>query len=132
MSKVVLDTNAYSRLLAGDDLVKDRLEKASIVYLSVIVIGELLAAFRSGSKERKNRQLLEKFINMSAVSVVNVTADTSDAYADIIYSLKKKGFPIPMNDVWVAAHTVETGSKLITFDKHFLNISGLRLWSELK
>lgn len=132
MKKVLLDTSAYSRLLAGDRKVLDELEKASIIYFSVIVIGELLAAFRAGSIERKNREILEKFINKPTVAVINVSFETSDIYADIMYSLKKKSTPIPINDVWIAAHAIETGSKLITFDRRLLNISGLRIWGDLK
>jgi tRNA(fMet)-specific endonuclease VapC len=39
---------------------------------------------------------------------------------------------IPINDIWIAAHTVETGSKLITYDPHFRHIPGLRIWEELQ
>ena len=38
---------------------------------------------------------------------------------------------IPVNDIWIAAQTIETGSQLITFDGHFKNISGLRIWDEI-
>ena len=34
-----------------------------------------------------------------------------------------------MLDVWVAAHGIETGSTVITYDRHFKKISGLRLWN---
>jgi tRNA(fMet)-specific endonuclease VapC len=32
------------------------------------------------------------------------------------------------DDIWIAAHTMETGSTLITFDVHFKKIDGLRIW----
>ena len=35
---------------------------------------------------------------------------------------------IPLNDIWIAAHAIETGAKLVTYDKHFRHIAGLRLW----
>jgi predicted nucleic acid-binding protein len=38
---------------------------------------------------------------------------------------------IPVNDVWIAAHALETGSILLTSDDHFTVIHGLRLWDEL-
>jgi predicted nucleic acid-binding protein len=44
--------------------------------------------------------------------------------------LKKGGMPLPINDVWIAAHTLETGSTLVTYDNHFKNVAGLRLWDE--
>lgn len=33
--------------------------------------------------------------------------------------------PIPTNDVWIAAHAMETGSDLISFDRHFAHVPGL-------
>ncbi len=39
---------------------------------------------------------------------------------------------IPLNDIWKAAHAIETGAKLITFDTHFFNINGLRMWEKIK
>jgi tRNA(fMet)-specific endonuclease VapC len=45
--------------------------------------------------------------------------------------LKKAGRPIPLNDVWIAAHALETGSVLVTYDAHFAAVPGLRLWDEL-
>jgi tRNA(fMet)-specific endonuclease VapC len=43
--------------------------------------------------------------------------------------LRRKGAPIPINDVWIAAHAMETGSMLITFDVHFRHVNGLLVWS---
>jgi tRNA(fMet)-specific endonuclease VapC len=45
-------------------------------------------------------------------------------------SLRKSGTPIPINDVWIAAQCLETGSLLVTYYNHFAQIPGLRLWDE--
>ena len=37
-----------------------------------------------------------------------------------------------LNDVWIAAHAIETGSVLATFDAHFQKIAGLRIWDVLR
>jgi tRNA(fMet)-specific endonuclease VapC len=50
---------------------------------------------------------------------------TSDRYSRIALQLKQQGTPLPSNDVWIAAQTMETGAELITMDNHFKNISGL-------
>jgi len=42
--------------------------------------------------------------------------------------LKKAGTPVPINDVWIAAHALESGSVIITYGAHFKTVSGLRLW----
>ena len=49
-------------------------------------------------------------------------------YAEIFTSLKAAGTPLPINDVWIAAHALETGSVVVTYDTHFKSIPGLRLW----
>lgn len=131
MKKVLLDTSGYSKLLKGDKIVQDEIEEASIIYFSVIVVGELLAAFKNGMRETKNKQLLEKFTFKPEVCVISVTEETADIYAQIVRFLKKQGTPIPVNDVWIAAHTIETGAKLITYDGHFSKIPGIRIWDEI-
>lgn len=33
-------------------------------------------------------------------------------------ALRKKGRPVPTNDAWIAAHALETGAHLVSFDRH--------------
>ena len=54
-----------------------------------------------------------------------VTLVTSDRYSRIALSLRRKGRPIPTNDIWIAAHAMETGAELISFDEHFDQVDGL-------
>jgi len=39
---------------------------------------------------------------------------------------------IPLNDIWIAAHAIETQATLLTYDFHFTNIPSLILWFEIK
>jgi tRNA(fMet)-specific endonuclease VapC len=130
MKKILLDTNAYVRFLRGDEKVMAALARADSVFMSVFVLGELFAGFKAGSKEKTNRQLLERFLLKSTVSVVEATIETADVFGFVMSSLRKSGTPIPINDVWIAAHCLETGSTLVTYDDHFALIPGLRLWDE--
>jgi len=43
----------------------------------------------------------------------------------------KSGKPLPINDVWIAAHALETGAVVVTYDAHFKSIPGLRLWERV-
>ncbi len=131
MRKILLDTNAYSSFLGGNQDVLDALAKADIVYLSVFVLGELFAGFKGSEKEAWNKSLLQKFIEKPTVSLLNTTTETAEIFGTIKNALKKEGNPIPINDVWIAAHCLETGSVLVTFDTHFVKISGLRIWKNL-
>src|SRR4030042_4685436 len=130
MRKILLDTNADVRLWRGDEKVLEYLAEADSVYMSVFVLGELYAGFKAGGQEKENRQILDRFLLKSTLIVVEATIETADIFALIIASLKKSGHPIPINDVWIAAHALETGSILVTYDDRFAAIPGLRLWDE--
>ena len=131
MRTVLLDTNAFVRFLAGDEKVLSSLAGATRVYVPVFVLGELLAGFRSGSKEKTNKQILERFLAKPGVAILDATRETAEYFGLIKSALKKAGQPIPLNDVWVAAQALETGSVLITYDSHFAVVPGLRTWDEL-
>lgn len=72
--------------------------------------------------------MLRRFLDKSTVQILTATNETSEVFGIIKSELKKQGKPIPINDVWVAAHALETGSVLITYDKHFSHVPGIRLW----
>jgi tRNA(fMet)-specific endonuclease VapC len=131
MRTILLDTNAYVRFLTGDEKVLDSLARAGRVYVPVFVLGELLAGFRLGTKEKPNRQLLERFLTKPTVAILDATRETAEYFGLIKSTLKKAGQPIPLNDVWIAAQALETGSVLITYGSHFAIVPGLRTWDEL-
>jgi tRNA(fMet)-specific endonuclease VapC len=60
--KVLLDTNAYSALRRGHELVADRVRNAEEVLVSIVVVGELLFGFRNGSRYEENAQALRAFL----------------------------------------------------------------------
>lgn len=130
--KILLDTNAYSGFMGGNQIVLDYLVESEIVYVSTIMLGELFAGFRRGKKYTSNVEELKRFLSKDGIKTIDVTVETSEIFGEIKTELSKKGKMIPLNDIWIAAHAVETGSKLITYDLHFKSISGLRIWDELK
>jgi tRNA(fMet)-specific endonuclease VapC len=131
MRKILLDTNAYVGYLRGDDKVLDYLSQAECVYMSVFVLGELYAGFKAGEQEKENKQILERFLIKSTVTVLDASKETAEIFGLIKDSLRRSGRPIPVNDVWIGAHSLETGSVLLTYDRHFTVVPGLRLWDEL-
>ena len=128
MKRILLDTNAYGHLLTGDEKVLSLLAESDVVYMSIFVLGELYAGFKGGSKEQENTQLLKRFIQKPTVEILEATGETSKVFGQVKNNLKKAGTPLPINDVWIAAHTLESGSTLITYDVHFREIPDLRLW----
>ncbi|MCY4606639.1 MAG: type II toxin-antitoxin system VapC family toxin [Gemmatimonadetes bacterium] len=128
MNRILLDTNAYTAFLTGDKRVLNALTEAETAFLSAIVIGELYAGFCGGNRLKENKALLARFLQKSNVRVLDVTAETGEVFGQIKNALKKAGTPIPLNDVWLAAQAMETGSVIVSFDAHFDQVSGLRRW----
>jgi predicted nucleic acid-binding protein len=122
---ILLDTNAYSALLRGHDEVAHRVRRAERIVFSTVVAGELLLGFRLGTRLKKNMAELDAFLESPYVSLVSVTLTTADRFARIAAALRAKGRPIPTNDIWIAAHAMEVGAELLSFDAHFGAIDGL-------
>ncbi|MEF8822844.1 MAG: type II toxin-antitoxin system VapC family toxin [Desulfohalobiaceae bacterium] len=125
MNKVMIDTNIYSLSMKGDVGVVDFLRKVDRIGIATIGIGELFSGFQAGSKEEKNREELEFFLDSPRVSVHEVDVETADFYASILNQLKSAGTPIPTNDIWIAASAFQHGYKLFSNDKHFDFVQGL-------
>jgi len=128
MNKILMDTNCYAAYLAGDREVLQALTEANSTFMSIFVLGELYAGFKGGTREKENRNILRVFLKKPSVITLNASIETAELFGMVKNTLKQAGRPIPINDVWIAAHALEYGAVLVTRDKHFLNIPGLRLW----
>ncbi len=125
MSRVLIDTNAYIALMAGNGTIADILETSDAVILSPIVIGELHDGFRNGTRYRENLHILDRFRAQPRTVTVPVTDTTAEWFAEIKQGLRRRGLPIPINDVWIAASCMEHGALLLTLDAHFDAVDGL-------
>ena len=126
MRPILLDTNAYTAFMLGAAEVIEVIAHADKLFLTPIVLGELLGGFAAGTREPKNRAELARFLDSPRVEVLVVTAQTADSYALVYAGLRRKGQPIPTNDLWIAASALEHGAALLTRDAHFSHIDGLR------
>ena len=125
MKSVLLDTNMYVAFKRGDGDAVELLRLADEVHLSTVVLGELLAGFAAGSRERRNREELTAFLESPRVRIDAVDEGTADFYGRIFALLRRKGRPIPTNDLWIAATALQHGLVLATRDDHFAAIEGL-------
>lgn len=123
--RLVLDTSAYSHFRAGDDRVLDKIAAAEIVFLPTIVLGELEAGFALGRRELENRTLLAEFLAEPFVAVLQATPTVAHHYGRLFASLRRAGTPIPINDIWIAATTLDCGGHLLTFDRDFSSVAAL-------
>ena len=123
--KILLDSNAYSEFMRGNRHVWELVRSAEHILLSAVVIGEQLYGFRQGPRYEQNLAELRSFLDRPYVSFVPVGPVTADRYSRIMVSLRAKGRPIPTNDVWIAAHAMETGADLVSADRHFEHVDGI-------
>ncbi|MBT9587272.1 type II toxin-antitoxin system VapC family toxin [bacterium] len=125
--KVLLDTNAYVAFRRGHERVVELVRQAEGVVMSTVVVGELLYGFRHGTRYPENFQVLQDFLDSSEVIQIDVTWSTAERFGLLSSGLRRKGKPIPTNDVWIGAHVFESNSELMTFDRHFAEIDNLPL-----
>lgn len=123
--KRCLDTCAYSRLMRGNANLQACLEEVDLLFVPVIVLGEIHAGFEAGTRLAENEYQLKSFLELPGVRIQDVTWDIARRYAILVNDLRQKGTPIPTNDLWIAATTLELGARLVTYDAHFKKIPNL-------
>jgi len=121
---VILDTNGLSALADGESTLEPILREAAEVALPVIVLGE----FRYGVRQSRDRQWYEQWLTESLGNfrILDVDSETATSYASIRVELKKAGTPIPSNDVWIAALCRQHSLFLLSRDRHFDLVVGIR------
>lgn len=122
MTSFCLDTSAYSNFRRGNEEVASLLDRAELVGVPTIALGELRTGFLLGSKHRRNEAELEAFLDNPVVEVFSVDSETSRHYAGIVAELRKAGTPVPTNDIWIAAIAARSGTTVLTCDDHFERI----------
>jgi predicted nucleic acid-binding protein len=125
MRPILIDTNAYAAFKRGAVEVIDIIRSVDKIIMSPIVVGELLSGFDHGKKAKQNRKELRQFLESDRVNIYPITFDTGNFYSQVYLSLKRRGCPIPTNDMWIAAQALEYGCMVCTYDKHFQAIDGL-------
>jgi tRNA(fMet)-specific endonuclease VapC len=123
--RVMVDTNAYSAFKRGEADIKEILAQADEILLPIPVLGELRSGFKAGKREGENLAELLAFLSRRRVRIHPLGEETAIFYAELHDTLRALGKPIPTNDLWIAAATLETGSILVSRDGYFDLISGL-------
>ena len=118
-----LDTNIIIDLFRGNEDTADKIDSFKKVFIPVNVLGELhLGAENSSRKDHHLKQIKALLVRSIVLHTSNKTASI---YGNLKVHLKRKGKPIPENDIWIAALAIENKLSLVTRDKHFKNISEL-------
>ena len=118
-NKLLLDTSAIIEILSGNKSVADKIHKYSDLYINAVALGELyIGVYRVLNKPKQLKQIQE-FIELCNVLVID--KETANHYGEIQAELYKKGKPLPVNDIWIAATAKQYNLPIATKDKHFLS-----------
>ena len=121
---MILDTNALSAAAEDSPGIKKMLASAPQLALPVPVIGEYRYGIAQARRGAAHKQWLENF--MGKCLVLDITDATTHHYAAIRLELKRLGRPIPANDVWIASLCRQHNLPLLSRDRHFDVVSGVR------
>jgi tRNA(fMet)-specific endonuclease VapC len=121
---MILDTNALSAVADDDSDAIAVLARAELMAIPVIVLGE----YRHGIAQSRNRGSYEKWLTglLNDCMVLDINEPTTHHYAEITLELKRAGKPIPTNDVWIAALCRQHSLPLLSRDRHFDLVAGIK------
>ena len=123
--RYLLDTNIVIAALSSDHDVMRRIEDADEYFLSTTILGEMFYGAMHSANMSNNLEQIEAFVS----STVFLACDrrTARLYGEIKSSLRRKGKPIPENDIWIAASAKQHLLTLATRDVHFDEVDDLLL-----
>lgn len=124
-NKLLLDTNIIIEVFDGNKDIADKIDKLSQFYVPSIVLGELYTGINRVTNKSKHLKKLTDFLKLCIV--LDVDATTAQHYGTIMAALYKKGKPLPLNDVWIAAIALQHELTVVSRDKHFNEIDGMKV-----
>lgn len=121
---MILDTNGLSAVADGEPALKPVLRRATQIAIPVIVLGE----YRYGISQSRDRKRYEQWLAeyLPAFRILDIDEETTISYAAVRMELKKAGTPIPSNDVWIAALGRQHSLPILSRDRHFDAVPGLK------
>jgi tRNA(fMet)-specific endonuclease VapC len=121
---LILDTNALSAAAESEPSALEVVARADRLAVPVVVLGE----YRLGIAQSRHKATYQSWLRqwIAAVRVLDIDGETTHPYAEIGLELKKKGTPIPTNDLWIAALCRQHSLSLLSRDAHFDVVAGLR------
>ena len=130
MAEYLLDTDHLSYVQEGHPQVVEHMRSlvsGDRVFTSVVSVAELLRGIYLLPAGRRKRDLLHLYSQVigPAEQILPITLPVAERFAETDAALRRKGKPIPINDVWIAALALVRGAVLLTNDAHFGHIDHL-------
>jgi tRNA(fMet)-specific endonuclease VapC len=121
---MIVDTNALSAIADEHPDVVPVLARSDQLAIPVIVLGE----YRHGISLSRHRVAYENWLAefVRDCIIFDVDAFTASHYAEIAVELKRAGKPVPSNDLWIAALCRQHSEQLLSRDRHFDFVAGMK------
>ncbi len=123
--RILPDTNIVSALFKGENGIADKFRSADEVIVALTVLGELYFGAEKSPRRDDYITKAEEFTVKNSVLTYDI--ETAKQYGIIRNALRIKGRPIPENDMWIAALARQHDLTLITRDRHFDEVEGLKI-----
>jgi tRNA(fMet)-specific endonuclease VapC len=123
-NSVLLDSSVVIRHFRDANAYADRLTAYEEIYLPGPALAELYYGAFKSDRPQQHLDQIERFL--AAADVLTPDQGTSKHYGKIAAELAQAGTPIPQNDIWMAALSIQCGLPLATTDQHFQHVQGLK------
>lgn len=132
MTRYLLDTNIISDLFRNPGGAIDRALRSRSgheIGTSLVVKGEILFGLKKNNSLRGLRQF-EVFLQ--SIMVWPVEEPVEDHYSNLRAAVERRGDPMGANDLWIAAHALALGAVVVTDDRAFRRMPGLKVENWLR
>jgi tRNA(fMet)-specific endonuclease VapC len=120
VTRYVLDTNAVSALIRGDEAVIARLSEVSRPEVSIppAVVAEIAYGLHRMPRSKRRERLEEVWRTIAAeIARTPWTDEVSDAFGQIKSALERRGERLDDFDVAIAAHALAHDAVLVTANR---------------
>jgi tRNA(fMet)-specific endonuclease VapC len=122
-NSVLLDSSIIVRHFRDAHALADKLASYDELYIPSPALAELYYGAFKSDRQQQHLEQIQRFL--AAADVLNPDQDTALHYGRIAANLARKGTPIPQNDIWIAALSIQCRLPLATRDQHFQHVEGL-------
>ena len=122
--RYLLDTNIVIALFSEEVRVQEKVREVAVVASAPPIIGELRYGAQKSDKVSENLHRINRFVQQNIFFPCDL--ETAQWYGIIKERLRRKGRPIPDNDIWIASIAMQHRLILVTRDSHFDQVESLQ------
>ncbi|MBI4146381.1 type II toxin-antitoxin system VapC family toxin [Candidatus Woesearchaeota archaeon] len=125
---IVLDTSVLIELERGNTVVKKIVQDLFEEHESFPCIAfPTFAEFLFGFLVKYPNEVQSALVNLQQYELLNTSSDSARLFAELRYLLQKRGVQLKPFDLLIAAITMDHGMMLVTCDKQFKDVPGLKV-----